>query len=84
MQESPKKSILLFREKTKPSSKVKTIPNERRAKEIENNNLGFGKITKYVFYDFYLSLSNKDLSNKGIVGSNFKSSFIYSRLYFGL
>ena len=48
-----------------PSSKVKTIPNERRAKEIENNNLGFGKITKYVLYDFYFSLSNKNLVNKG-------------------
>ena len=65
MQESPKKSILLFREKTKPSSKVKTIPNERRAKEIENNNLGFGKITKHLLYDFHFSLSNKNLINRG-------------------
>ena len=64
MQESPKKSILLFREKTKPSSKVKTIPNEP-SKEIENNNLGFGKITKHVLYDFYFSLSNKNLINRG-------------------
>ena len=49
-----------------PSSKVKTIPNERRAKkEIENNNLGFCEITKHVLYDFYFSLSNKNLINRG-------------------
>ena len=81
MQESPKKSILLFREKTKPSSKVKTIPNERRAKEIENNNLGFDKITKHLLYDFFLAYQTRSLEIGRRIGvSIFVSSFIYCRL----
>ena len=80
MQESPKKSILLFREKTKPSSKVKTIPNERRAKEIEKTNYIWGLAKLQNMFGMTFTSSNKNLINKKIGGSISVSYFIYFRL----